>query len=276
MKKTTYIMASLTLAGLALMVGLIWFIRINYTSSESGYDNISKNIVIDGNTTDITLQPFSVITIMSSDKSVQFNDNIRFEITESDSTDYPVMTLLEDWLPYLTTTVCGDSLKLNFTVEPEAGFRYCYLEASTPISITIPRNTLKHAESIYKYVRMTFNRLNCDSLSVTNLRQQDFIGCNIAALSVENEYSEQKLYLDGTTIGSLSLASSNGKSDINGESNCFIADVTTLPSNDFILNFHSTPIGRFTWDGDGSRNVTVTSDIHMQLSTVRQTDGKHS
>lgn len=283
MKKTTYILIALVIAGALAIIGNTIF----FTSGGTPM----KSVTIGQNMTTKPLATFNAIRIVVNpvyayNHTILFDSNLTCNITGSQSAASPTVTMSPDWEKYLTFTLDNDTLTINFdfhgTEQYEISERnkettYYTNFAPQPINLTLPSDMLKSLRldrlvetSItgidskaleFDSYPVTFTNCDIDSMKVIpssvtirSYQSDDYDDSEYVETGYEPEYNSSAITLDNCRIKTFDIALLPQAIDIYGSNGSAIDLVRwTDPATDTEkkktawLDNHSVEIGKIEW-----------------------------
>lgn len=285
MKKTTYILIALVIAGALAIIGNTIF----FTSGGTPM----KSVTIGQDMTTKPLATFSAIRIKVSPEYahrhiISLDSNLTCNITGSRSATAPSVTMSPDWEKYLTFTLDNDTLTINFdfhgaerydvTDENENDKTTYYTDFNPQaINLTIPSGMLKSlrlnrivntsisgidSKSLeFDSYPVTFTNCDIDSMKVIpssvttcTTRSDDYDDSVYVVTYHEPEYNSSAITLDNCRIKTFDIALRPQAIDIYGSNGSAIDLVRwTDPATDTKkkkaawLDNHNVEIGKIEW-----------------------------
>lgn len=234
MKKTTYILIALVVAGALAVIGNTIF----FTSGGTPM----KSVTIGPEMTTKPLATFSAIRIevnreYAHHHTILFDSNLTCNINGSQSASSPTVTMSPDWEKYLTFTLDNDTMTVNFDFHATEQYEisegnkettYYTNFAPQPINLTLPSGMLKSLRlnrlvetsiagidsKSLEFDNYTVTFTNCDIDSVKVIPQSDSIRTNesddyedseCVETYYEPEWNSTSVTLDNCRIGTLDI-----------------------------------------------------------------------
>ena len=276
MKKTTYILIALVIAGALAVIGTTIFITSGGTPM--------KSVTIGPDMTTRPLASFSAIRINVNPEYahrhiISFDSNLTCNITGSPSATAPSVTMSPDWEKYLTFTLDNDTLTINFdfhgaerydvTDENDKTTYYTDFDPQA-INVIVPSGMLKSLR-LNRIVDTSISGIDSESLELNNYRIA-LDNCDIDSVKViPSSWTNNDIILKKCRIGTLDLALYPQTIDIYGSDGSRIdllrwTDTSTENSRIAFLDNHSAEIGKIEWisplgnrfkfESEGSMTIT--------------------
>lgn len=297
MKKTTYILIALVIAGALAVIGTTIFITSGGTPM--------KSVTIGPDMTTRPLASFSAIRINVNPEYahrhiISFDSNLTCDIVGSKSATSPSVTMSPDWEKYLTFTLDNDTLTINFDFHGAERYNvndendnttyYTYFDPQ-PINVTVPSGMLKSLR-LNRIVDTTISGIDSESLELDNYRIA-LDNCDIDSVKVipssgtnNNGNYDDSVYVEtycepGLTssdiilkkcrIGTLDLALYPQTIDIYGSEGSRIdllrwTDTSTENSQIAFLDNHSAEIGKIEWISPAGNRFRFASNGSMTIT----------
>lgn len=302
MKKTTYILIALVIAGALAIIGNTIFFTAGGTPM--------KSVTIGPEMTTKPLATFSAIRFevnleYAHHHTILFDSNLTCNINGSQSASSPTVTMSPDWEKYLTFTLDNDTLTVNFdfhdTEQYEISERnkkttYYTSFAPQPINLTLPSDMLKSlrldrlvetsiagidSKSLeFDSYPVTFTNCDIDSMKVIPLsvtirsyQSDDYDDSEYVETGYEPEYNSSAITLDNCHIKALDIALQPQALDIYGSNGSAIdlvkwtdPDTDTEKKKTAWLDNHSVGIGKIEWISPVGNRFKFESEGSMTIT----------
>lgn len=276
MKKTTYILIALVIAGALAVIGNTIFFTAGGTPM--------KSVTIGPEMTTKPLATFSAIRIevnleYAHHHTILFDSNLTCNINGSQSASTPTVTMSPDWEKYLTFTLDNDTMIVNFDFHDTEQYEisegnkettYYTSFAPQPINLTLPSDMLKSLR-LDRLVETSIAGIDSKSLEFDSY-PVTFTNCDIDSMKVisssctvvHNDSDDSDYDEDCIVSCELNWLSTSITLD-----NCRIAtlDINLLPEDFNLHGENGSQINLLRWtDADNTVNAenkkTATLENH--------------
>ncbi len=297
MKKTTYILIALVIAGALAVIGNTIFFTAGGTPM--------KSVTIGPEMTTKPLATFSAIRIevnleYAHHHTILFDSNLTCNINGSQSASTPTVTMSPDWEKYLTFTLDNDTMIVNFNFHDTEQYEisegnkettYYTSFAPQPINLTLPSDMLKSLR-LDRLVETSIAGIDSKSLEFDSY-PVTFTNCDIDSMKViplsvtirtnrsddseyvgyESEYNSAAITLDNCRIKTLDIALQPQTLDIYGSNGSTIdlvrwTDPSTETENKKTawLDNHSVEISKIEWISPVGNRFKCESEGSMTIT----------